>query len=1143
MRIKSFLLRECRRLMMIVAIVASPAVSYIVFPASRAEAGTLVIPAWSFARGNGRIHAEAGRFADAGPLVAGGPEEPWGWMLEYDIDIPVTAEYTLQICYAATEPRPIDVRLDSHSLGSTCNGVTFAPVSSERPGAPTWNSSAARWEFVSLRGQPVKLLGRSPLTKGKHTLKLSRRQPLPHLVALRLDTDAEFPKDWKPPQFTVRDIDSIPAEYRTAFLSPDGVQSALPPALEFSKTQVRGTLEIPACTFDRGNARIFASPERYATDKPLAGGGAQAPEQGVIEYDVDFPVTAEYTLQIRYAAVDPRPTDVFLDGRNLGKCCTGISVNTAGLLPPHKFSVSSQNTRSEGLYDYEKGRILKFSVTQGKHTVKLARRGRLPHLVSLRFETETEFPKDWRLPERKVDLNRVSAAQQAVFLPPEAVNLATLRLAVEETIETFGPRYPKGPHYLRQLSEWEAKQKAAETGTPEQIADVRNGAKRLRSEILQGHPLLDFDKLLFIKRPKQGYGHTYADQHSRELGGSLCVLSPVSPDGTVTSLVPELEGGLFDRFDLSFDGKKVVFAYRKENETFRLYEIDMDPVAGKMVPGSLRQLTFGGQQEADSLRRQVKGSNRRFDDMDPCYLPNGKIMFASTRAQRIVFCSPGAAVTTLHVMDADGKNLRRLSESPVSETAPSMLPDGRVIYTRWEYVDKGLAHAQSLWAMRPDGSGVDHVYKNNTTWPAGMSSARDIPGSPLIVTAAGNHHFTAVGPVVIVDNRRSRNASEAMTTVTPEIGFPPRYGYPADQTQFGAFMDPYPLSEAFYLVSHMEGAPRGQKKKPYGLYMLDKWGNRAELCRDPDLSCFLPMPLRPRRKPMEVAATRHTTDEAVGTKKTASLFLQDVYQGMTGIERGRVKYLRVMGALEWPWDQMGISWNLGAYDPHRKKVYGVAKVHEDGSAYFTVPAEQNLFFQALDEDFMALQEMATFINMMPGEQRSCIGCHEPRRNAPDVASARPLALRRSAQELVPQPGDTGPRMVDFTVDIQPILDKHCVECHSGEKPKARLDFANVPVGKYSRSFENLVRSGLICYRGGGKAGIEATPPLTHGSRASKLPAMLREGHGKVSLSREELVRLVTWIDANAPYYGSYSGYIYIRDKDHPNFRALPLAEK
>jgi hypothetical protein len=1112
----------------------------LLFTPFHATAGTLVIPAWSFARGNARIYAAPAHYADAGPVVGSGPEEPWGWTVEYDIDIPVTAYYTLQICYASAEPRPIEVRLDSRGLGTACNGVTFSPATSDTPDMPSGNSSCAKWDSVARWGAVTKIWDKEPLIRGKHTLKLSRRQPLPHLVALRFDTETSFPEDWQPPHYAVHDFDSIPAAQRKVFLSSKGVKPDLPPALAFTQSRPGGTLDIPAWTFDRGNARVYASPDKYAIGGPLAGDGAQPDEEGVVEYDIDFPVDGEYSLYIRYAAVELRPVDVYLDGRKLGKTCTGLSLNTAGLVKPHEYTVSSRSTTTEALY--EKGKLLKVPVSAGKHTVKLARLGPLPHLVSLRFETASAFPKDWKQPERPVDLRRVPSAHRAAFLPPESVNAAALRLAVEETIIKYGPRYSKGPRYLKNLFDLEVKQKAAENGTGAQKQEVSDALTALRSKIMMGHPLLNFDKLLFIKRPWQGYGHTYSDQHSREVGGNLCVLSPVSPDGTVSPLVPELEGGLFDRFDLSYDAKKVIFSYRRSNETFRIYEIDIDPEAGKMVPGSLRQLTFGGEEEAKALRCQAGGGNRRFDDMDPCYLPNGKIMFASTRAQRIVFCSPGAAVTTLHVMDPDGSNMRRLSESPVSETSPSVLPDGRVIYTRWEYVDKGLAHAQSLWSMHPDGSSVDHVYKNNTTWPAGMSSARAIPGSRQIVTIGGNHHFTAVGPVILVDPRISRSSPAAMTCITPETGYPPRYGYPADGNTFGSFMDPYPLSEDFFLVSHVLGVPPGQQRKPYALYLLDAWGNRAELLMDPDISCFLPMPLRPRRKPMDLAVVRPKIKPG-DTAKMTSLFIQDVYKGMTGIERGKVKYIRVMGALEWPWDEVGISWNLGVYDPHRKKVYGIANVHEDGSAHFKVPADENLFFQALDENYMALQEMASFINMMPGEKRSCIGCHENRSMAPVHVSGRPMAMDPPVQDLVPQPGDTGPRMVDFTADIQPILDKHCISCHNGRSPDSRLNLINAPKGKYSRSYDNLVGSGFICYRGGGKAGIQSVPPLTHGSRASKLPVMLKKGHHTVKLSREEMIRLVTWIDANVPYYGTYRGNRNIEDKDHPNYRALPVVVK
>jgi hypothetical protein len=244
--------------------------------------------------------------------------------------------------------------------------------------------------------------------------------------------------------------------------------------------------------------------------------------------------------------------------------------------------------------------------------------------------------------------------------------------------------------------------------------------------------------------------------------------------------------------------------------------------------------------------------------------------------------------------------------------------------------------------------------------------------------------------------------------------------------QIVAFFD----REKFFLTSHQPGSTAKEKRK-YGIYALDAWGNRALLYEDPEISCFEPMPLRPRAVPTTVVPTTLVQETSGGKQdEMGTLFVQDVYEGMTGIERGRVKYLRVMGVLPWPWGENGI-FHLGV-SVHRKKVYGVAKVHEDGSARFQVPAGENFFVQALDENYMQLQHMSTFINVKPGENRSCVGCHEHRRKAPDLARARPLALDVPAQTLAPQPGDKGPRMVHYPVDVQPMLEKHCIKCHSGE---------------------------------------------------------------------------------------------------------------
>jgi hypothetical protein len=383
----------------------------------------------------------------------------------------------------------------------------------------------------------------------------------------------------------------------------------------------------------------------------------------------------------------------------------------------------------------------------------------------------------------------------------------------------------------------------------------------------------------------------------------------VSPNGKVTKLVPELDGGLFGRFDLSFDAKKVVFCYKKKKEdgqqgpnAFHIYEFELDPSTGRKVPGSLRQLTFGGQDEVEAVGCAIGGRDFAFHDTDPCYLPNGKIVFVSARSQRNVFCF-GTTVSSLHIMDGDGKNMRCLSQGPLTEMGPTLLNDGRVVYTRWEYVDKGLGNGQGVWAVRPDGSGVDHVFKNSTMRPSGMIHTRGIPGSPRFVTVANPHCGRNGGAVILVDNRQTRRTAEAMTCITPEIGYPCMYH---SIWHMGYFLTPYPFSEKFFLVSHVPGAV-GEEKPKYGICVLDAWGNRAMLYSDPEISCFEPMPLRPRPIPAKVAATEPSEAKSENPqKKTGTVFIQDVYQGMEGVERGRVKYVRVMGALPWLWNENGM---------------------------------------------------------------------------------------------------------------------------------------------------------------------------------------------------------------------------------------------
>jgi len=890
-----------------------------------------------------------------------------------------------------------------------------------------------------------------------------------------------------------------------------------------------GSLHIKGWCFDRGNAKVIANPDIYADYRDkypelVASEGGQSP--WVVEFDVDFPADAEWTLHVRYGSPAPRPVEVWIDSRRVGQACGRVTGNPAPY--PDRHPRNAEPRFEKGFHGVEWEEACKFSVTKGTHTLKFTRKGPPPRLSAVKLESPVAFPKDWRPRRHKPNLERMQPNLRRIFLPSGAVNPGTLRLAIRDMTAEFGAKYPRGGEYLKQLDALAARRKAVKDDASEQALKIEKSLAELQGRILLDHPLLDFDKLIFTKRSSWGSSHIYNNYGAGSDTGNICILS--RSDGKVTEVAPQLKGGLFGQFDLAFDAKKVVFAYSRNAKTNnRIFEIGVD---GK----GLRQITHEAD-EPDRLKRYKHSSYGNYFDMDPCYLPDGNIMFVSTRCRRAVSCHP-SIVTALYVMNSAGSNMRCLSGGQFTELDPRVLADGRVVYMRWEYVDKGFGNLQSLWSVRPDGSGVDHVYKNNVVLPAAMIHTRSIPGSEKLVTIASAHGGAPAGPVVIIDNRRSRRSADAMTNITPEIAYPgmgPRGGK-------GVFRQPYPLSEKLFLVSH---DPR-VKESRYGIYVLDAWGNRTLLYGDPKISCFQPVVLRPRRRPTIIAPTEGLEDR--NSRKPAVMFLQDVYQGMPEIKRGTVKYIRVMEVMPTTWAQAVSSPGAGQQvaavsykaDVGRKKVHGITPVYKDGSAAFMVEPNTNIFFQALDENYMEIQRMRTFINLMPGENRSCVGCHEPRRNAPKL-STRPLALAHRAAALRPQPGETGPRMVHYESDVQPILDRHCVGCHSGAKPKGDLDLSGEPAGLWSRSYMNLIDKNLVAHLDGGfgSANIPVEKPMTFGSHRSRMVQRIGKAPCKSKLSKEEFVRIVTWVDANAPYYGTHKGRKDAGAKDQPDFRPRP----
>ena len=711
-----------------------------------------------------------------------------------------------------------------------------------------------------------------------------------------------------------------------------------------------------------------------------------------------------------------------------------------------------------------------------------------------------------------------------------------------------------------------------------------------------------FDRVVFIKRFTYTANHYYSEYKNGAWlpGGNICVLS--LEDGSVREIVTGLKGGVFGRFDLSFDAKRIVFDWKRTyEEGYRIYEINVDGTG-------LRQLTFP---QADEKQLVAKYKNPKIpkvylgyhhgtDDMHPCYLPDGGIAFISTRCQYGTLCGPWGNFTTtvLYRMDSGGKKMKKLTNSSVSEAYPAVMPDGRIMYTRWEYIDKGAVSAKCLWAMRPDGSASVEIYGNDISLPPSFIQGRAIPDAPNKYIMLGAPHCPqmGIGTVIRLDMTKNIRTREPMTYMTGDVDIRAEAGFafrkgggPWRRDRSGRrgrlFRDPHPLSEKLFLVSHKPAGAAWTDPKAYGLYLLDESGKVELVHKDPNISCWQPVPLRTRVRPRVLSSD---FDPKTASKGLATCVVTDIYHGMENTPRGTIKYIRILEQVPRPWASRRF-WHEGErtagagsdqYDQQHSVItknthlglkvqHGIVPVEEDGSAHFLVPAERNIFFQALDANYMSVQVERTYVNYMPGETRSCIGCHE---TPNDAAAARSgsvaKALKRPPSTPGPQPGEkSGARPLYYPADVQPMLDKHCIKCHGAgkEKPKANLDLRGTPTTFFSNSYERLLNRKYLPIIGENhpKTGnVHYLPARSLGSHNSLLVAMLSKGkvklkdpnraelaaklakeHKDLKLTGPELLKITNWVDTNGQFYGMYWGRKNLVHKDHPNFRPIPTFKR
>jgi hypothetical protein len=618
-------------------------------------------------------------------------------------------------------------------------------------------------------------------------------------------------------------------------------------------------------------------------------------------------------------------------------------------------------------------------------------------------------------------------------------------------------------------------------------------------------------------------------------GASLCLLSMDGLFGQVRTLIDDPNGVIRDP-DVSYDARRILFAWKKslDKDDYHLYDFDV-------ATGHVRQLTSG----------------LGFADYEGVYAPNGQIIFNSTRCVQTVDCW-WTEVSNLYTCDADGRYLRRLSYDQVHTNFPTVMPDGRMLYTRWEYGDRGQLYPQGLFEMNPDGTKQTEYYGNNSWFPTSLLHARGIPGTGKVVAIFGGHHVLQQGWLGIVDTSRGRQENLGAQLIAPvrktEAVRVDAYGQSGDQFQY-----PYPLGETEFIVGFKpEGAAY------FGIYWMDKDGRRELLAGDSRISCNQPIPLVARPAP-------HIRPSAVDYRQKQGLcYVQDVYAGpgLAGVPRGTVKKLRVV-ALDYRAAGVGstenkgpagdasvstpISTGNGAWDV--KTVLGEAKVYDDGSAFFAVPARTPVYFQPIDAKGHAIQTMRSWTTLQPGETASCVGCHEDKNSAPPAMRApSSLAFRKGVEQL---DGFYGPRRgFSFRKEIQPILDRHCTGCHN--VPPSRTAKAATPgqlgdsafslLGtevldansrrKWSEAY--LALTGTRKERGIYQASVywadpqgpivnwisaqsepPMLPPYYAGAAKSRLLTLLEQGHGDVRLSREETDKIACWIDLLVPYCGDY----------------------
>lgn len=676
------------------------------------------------------------------------------------------------------------------------------------------------------------------------------------------------------------------------------------------------------------------------------------------------------------------------------------------------------------------------------------------------------------------------------------------------------------------------------------ISDLRR-AIALRREILLSNPALDFDKIVAtrydfgdaanrVMAPSLGtQPNNWSSQLSASRGGynaQIVELTNLRNAEPTQRLVYKPEkGNVVTDVQLHWDADRMIFTSQDEHKHYQIFEV---PLAG----GDATQMT------------KVDESDLEF--FDAAYLPSGKLIVTSNVGYSGVPCVNGSdAVGSFSLYDPKSGDMRRVTFDQDNVWNPSVMSDGKVLYTRWEYTDLMHYYSRINFTMNPDGTTQKALFGSGALFPNSTFDMQQIPGTAnsFIGVISGHHGIARSGRLIIFDPQKARKGVEGMVQ---EIPYAKREIVPLvkDELVNGVwpqFIKPHPINDKYFLV-----AAKMNPSALWGIYLVDVYDNVTLLAEMQGSGFINPIPVFKRQTPPVIPET--VPMDLSKASKEATVFIQDIYEGegLRGVPRGTVKALRVL-SFEFAYlnslsDHVaqGIQsgWDI-------KRELGIVPIEADGSALFTIPANTTISLQPLDSTGAAIQLMRSWFVGMPGETVSCIGCHEDQNT---IAMPKRVVASQMKPRKITEP-EGGVRPFKFDLEVQPILDRACIACHNGDKLAGGIDYTGGRMeviedwaGKREFSKSYLAFHPYF-YRQGPEAEMAVLNPYEYNVSNSEMIQMLRKGHHGVELTPYEWNRLITWVDFNLPYNSTFPAspweVINTGETVDQKARRLELAEK